>query len=109
MSNMQYKNYTASMTFDIEDKVIVGQVQGIADVIVFHGESLTEFEANFHGAVDAYVAACAKLKDKPEKPASGKVMLRIAPTVHAAALKAAARSGVSLNKWAEKALDAAAH
>jgi predicted HicB family RNase H-like nuclease len=36
-------------------------------------------------------------------------MLRIAPAVHAAALKAAARSGVSLNKWAEKALEAATH
>ena len=34
-------------------------------------------------------------------------MLRVAPTVHAAAPKAAARSGVSLNKWAEKALSAA--
>ena len=44
----------------------------------------------------------------PEKPASGKVMLRIAPEVHAAALKAAARSGTSLNKWAEGALGKAA-
>ena len=41
-------------------------------------------------------------------PASGKVMLRIAPEVHAAALKAAARSGTSLNKWAEGALGKAA-
>jgi predicted HicB family RNase H-like nuclease len=37
------------------------------------------------------------------------MMLRIAPKVHAAALKAAARSGTSLNKWAEKALGEAAH
>ncbi len=44
----------------------------------------------------------------PEKPASGKMMLRIAPAVHAAALKAAARNGFSLNKWAEQALGAAA-
>ena len=39
-----------------------------------------------------------------ERPASGRRMLRIAPTVHAAALKAATRSGVSLNKCAEQAL-----
>lgn len=44
----------------------------------------------------------------PEKPASGKVMLRIAPEVHAAALRAAARSGTSLNKWTEGALGKAA-
>ena len=106
---MAYKGYTASMIFDTEDKIIVGRVIDIDDIVSFHGDSVPEFEANFHAAVDAYIAACAKLGSKPEKPASGKLMLRIAPEVHAAALKAAARNGVSLNKWAEKALGAAAH
>ncbi|MDO9319751.1 MAG: type II toxin-antitoxin system HicB family antitoxin [Gammaproteobacteria bacterium] len=109
MSNtMSYKGYTTSMVFDTEDKVIVGRVLDIDDIITFHGESVLEFEVNFHTAVDAYVAACAELGSKPEKPASGKLMLRIAPKVHAAALKAAARTGVSLNKWAEKVLSTAA-
>jgi predicted HicB family RNase H-like nuclease len=58
--------------------------------------------------VEGYLAASEALESAPEKPASGKVMLRIAPEVHAAALKAAARSGVSLNKWAESALGKAA-
>jgi predicted HicB family RNase H-like nuclease len=110
MSNaMSYKGYSASMVFDVEDKVIVGRVLEIDDIISFHGQSVAEFETNFHAAIDDYIAACAELGGKPEKPASGKLMLRIAPGVHAAALKAAARSGVSLNRWAEKALDAAAH
>lgn len=109
MNAMQYKGYTASMVFDAEDKIIVGRVLDIDDIISFHGESVSEFEVNFHAVVDDYIAACAKLGSKPEKPASGKLMLRIAPEIHAAALKAAARSGVSLNKWAEKALETAAH
>lgn len=109
MSNMMsYKGYTASMTFDVDDKVIVGRVLDVDDIIVFHGESVVEFEASFHAAVDAYIAACGQLGSAPEKPASGKLMLRIRPTVHAAALKAAARNGVSLNKWAEQAIGAAA-
>ena len=37
------------------------------------------------------------------------IMLRVNPAVHAAAVKASARSGQSLNKWAEKVLDRAAH
>jgi predicted HicB family RNase H-like nuclease len=37
------------------------------------------------------------------------MMLRVNPVVHAAAVKASARSGQSLNKWAEKVLGAAAH
>jgi len=105
---MSYKGYTTSMVFDAEDKIIVGRVLGIDDIISFHGESVVEFEANFYAAIDHYLAASAELDSAPEKPASGKLMLRIAPAVHAAALKAAAMSGTSLNKWAEGALGKAA-
>jgi predicted HicB family RNase H-like nuclease len=106
-NTMSYRGYVASMAFDAEDKIIVGRVLDIDDIISFHGESIGEFEANFHTVVDDYVAACESLGGAPEKPASGKLMLRVAPTVHAAALKAAARNGISLNKWAEQALSAA--
>jgi predicted HicB family RNase H-like nuclease len=105
---MTYKGYTANMVFDAIDKIIVGRVQELDDILVFHGESVSEFESSFHAVVDAYLAASETLNSAPEKPASGKLMLRIAPEVHAAALKAAARSGTSLNKWAEKALVQAA-
>ena len=105
---MTYKGYTASMIFDPDDKIIVGRVLEIDDIISFHGESIPEFESNFLAAIEGYLAASKTLGSIPEKPASGKVMLRIAPEVHAAALKAASRSGSSLNKWAERALDRAA-
>lgn len=105
---MNYKGYSASMEFDAEDRIIVGRVLDVDDIIAFHGESVAEFEARFHKAVDGYIAACEKLGDKPEKPASGRLMLRISPGVHAAAVKAAAARGVSLNKWAEQALKSAA-
>jgi len=109
MSNtMHYKGYTASMNFDTEDQVIVGRVLDIDDIIAFHGESVAEFQSHFHAAIDAYLAASIALGAAPDKPASGKVMLRIAPEIHAAALKAAARSGTSLNKWAEATLGKAA-
>ena len=109
MSNtMQYKGYNASMDFDTEDQVIVGRVLDIDDIIAFHGESVAEFQSNFHEAIDAYLSASAALGLAAEKPASGKMMLRIAPDVHAAAIKSAALSGISLNKWAEAALGKAA-
>lgn len=105
---MSYKGYTANMVFDAHDKVIVGRVLDIDDIITFHGESVAEFETNFHAMIEDYLAASKQLGSAPEKPASGKVMLRIAPEIHAAALKAAARSGTSLNKWAEAAIGKAA-
>ena len=106
-NTITYRGYTASLSFDIDDKIIVGRVLDIDDIIVFHGQSVAEFESAFHAAVDGYVAACEQLGSTPDKPASGRLMLRVAPQVHAAALKAAARSGISLNKWAEQALSAA--
>ena len=107
-SSMSYMGYTASMVFDAEDKIIVGRVLDIDDIISFHAESVSAFEANFHAAIDAYLAASRQLGLPAEKPASGKVMLRISPEVHAAAIKAAARSGTSLNKWADTTLGKAA-
>ena len=104
INSMGYKGYTASMVFDAEDKIIVGRVLDIDDIISFHGESVAAFEINFHAAIEDYLAASSALGSAPEKAASGKLMLRIAPEIHAAALKAAARSGTSLNKWAEAAL-----
>lgn len=106
-NTMTYRGYTASMTFDPEDKIIVGRVLDIDDIIAFHGESVGEFETNFHSAIESYIAACEQLGSAPEKPASGKLMLRIAPAIHAGALKAAALSGTSLNKWAEHVLSKA--
>ncbi len=105
---MTYKGYTASMVFDPEDRIIVGRVLDIDDIVSFHGESVAEFERRFHAVVDDYIAASQALGSPPEKPASGKLMLRISPQVHAAALKAAARKGTSLNKWAEGVLSSAA-
>ena len=107
-NSMIYKGYTTSLVFNTEDKIIVGRVLDIDDIISFHGGSISEFETNFHSAVESYLAASKELESAPERPASGKVMLRIAPRVHAAALKAASRSGISLNKWAEAALGKAA-
>ena len=109
MNKMTYKGYTAQMEFDTEDKIIVGRVIDIDDIITFHGASIVEFETAMQTAVDGYLFACEQLGQTAEKPASGRLMLRIAPAVHAAAAKASARSGQSLNKWAEKALSQAAH
>jgi predicted HicB family RNase H-like nuclease len=108
INSMSYKGYTASRVFDADDKIIAGRVLDIDDIIAFHGESVSECESNFHAVIEDCLAASRALGSAAEKPASGRLMLRIAPEVHAAALKAAARSGTSLDKWAESALGKAA-
>ncbi|MDP1648574.1 MAG: hypothetical protein Q8M01_10285, partial [Rubrivivax sp.] len=56
INSMSYKGYTASMVFDAEDKIIVGRVLDIDDIISFHGESVAEFESHFHVAIEWIIA-----------------------------------------------------
>lgn len=107
-NTLSYKGYRASLEFDPDDRILVGRVLDIHDVIGFHGASVAELEAAFHEAIDDYLAACEALNQAPEKPASGRMMLRVAPAVHAASLRAAAEAGLSLNKWAEEVFRRAA-
>lgn len=106
---MTYRGYVARIEYDDNDKIFVGRIAGIRDIVSFHGESVAELERAFHESVDDYLDACAKLGQSPDKPASGKLMLRVPPEVHRAALIAAEASGTSLNQWAAKVLADAAH
>lgn len=106
---MTHKGYTARIVFDDRDSIFVGRLLGIADFVGFHADTVRDLRAAFEEAVDDYVEACAKAGKAAEKPASGKLMLRIPPDVHGAALLAAQAAGVSLNQWASKALKEAAH
>jgi predicted HicB family RNase H-like nuclease len=69
-NTMSYRGYTASMTFDTDDKIVVGRVLDVDDIITFHGESVSELESNFHTVVDDYIAACEQLGSAPERPAA---------------------------------------
>lgn len=106
---MTYKGYSARVEFDAEDRLFVGHLAGVRDIVGFHGASVAELEAAFHEAVDDYLAACKKLGQEPNKPFSGRVMLRLPPELHARASARATVEGVSFNQWATNVLERAAH
>ena len=109
MNAMFYKGYSARIEFDDEDRIFVGHLAGIRDIVGFHGSSVDELEAAFHEAVDDYVAHCEKLGLPPNKPFSGRMLLRVPPEVHARASAAAQVAGISLNQWATQKLEQASH
>ncbi|MCA1742832.1 MAG: toxin-antitoxin system HicB family antitoxin [Desulfovibrionales bacterium] len=51
----------------------------------------------------------SELGQKPNKPYSGNLMLRIPAEIHAAVACAAESSGNSINQWAARVLDKASH
>ncbi len=67
MKNLiSYKGYTARIDFDADDKVFFGRVLGIKDIIGFHGETVTELIADFHHAIDHYLAVCRQHGEAPQ-------------------------------------------
>ena len=109
MSKMSYKGYTAHIRYDDRDGILVGRILGITDIIGFHADTVADLRTAFHEAVDDYLDTSKKLGKAPQAAASGRLMLRVAPEVHRAALTAAQAEGSSLNQWAERVLSEAAH
>lgn len=109
MNTMTYKGYTARIEFDDRDNILVGRLLGIRDIISFHADNVTDLRSVFEEAVDDYLEACEQVGKSPEKPASGKLLLRVPPEIHAAALVKAHAAGKSLNQWATEVLGGAVH
>lgn len=107
MNTMSYKGYTARVEYDERDNIFVGRILGIRSIISFHGETVAELRAEFETAVRDYLADCKEQGVTPEKPASGKLLLRVPPEVHGKALVVAQASGKSLNQWATEVLERA--
>jgi predicted HicB family RNase H-like nuclease len=107
MNTMTYKGYAARIEYSEEDGCFVGHLVGIRSIVGFDGKSVAELRKQFHIAVDHYLKASAKLGQEPEKPFSGRVMLRMPPSLHARASAAAEVKGMSLNQWAAKAIERA--
>ena len=106
---MTYKGYTARMEFDAEDRIFVGHVLGIRDLVGFHGDTVDQLEQAFRETLDDYLEACEKLGQEPDKPYSGRILLRLPPELHAAVATAAAAHGKSINQWATEILSTASH
>ena len=104
---MTYKGYAACIEYSDEDEAFVGHVASIRDVVGFHGESVSELRAAFVEAVDDYLETCENLGRTPQKPYSGKIMLRVDPAIHACAAATAEAQGKSLNAWAQEVLQRA--
>ena len=107
MNVMHHGAYTARIEFDERDGIFVGRVLGLRNIISFHGETVAQLRREFAAALKDYLRDCEEQGIEPEKPASGKLLLRVPPEVHSRAIVAAQSQGKSLNQWATEALQRA--
>ena len=70
MNMMKYKGYTALIEFDEDDRIFVGHLAGIKDIVGFHGSTVDELESAFHESVDNYIAISKETGRPAQKPYS---------------------------------------
>jgi predicted HicB family RNase H-like nuclease len=97
---MEYKGYAGRVEFDSEAGVLFGDVEGLRDVVTFEATDVPGIEKAFRDSIDDYLEMCAERGEEPEKPYSGKFILRVESRLHREVAMAAAREGKSLNAFA---------
>jgi predicted HicB family RNase H-like nuclease len=104
---MEYKGYLAKVEFDDEAGVLHGEVLNLRDVVTFEGKTVAELRKAFRESIDDYLEFCAQRKEAPEKPFSGKFVLRVDPGLHRAIATKAGLESKSLNAWVQEVLQRA--
>ena len=103
-SMLEYRGYHASVEYDAEDNIFVGEVFGITDSLNFHGTSVTELKEMFEQCIDNYLKLCEKIGKKPDKEFKGTFNVRIPSEMHKKAALEAAKQKMTLNQYVMKAI-----
>lgn len=96
---MTYKGYSASVRFDDEAEIFHGEVIGLRDVVTFQGTTVDELKQAFQESIDDYLEFCEDRSEEPDKPFSGKFLLRVDPLLHRRLVELSVNEGESLNNW----------
>lgn len=105
---LKYKGYMGRVEYDDEAGIFHGEVLDLRDVVTFQGTSVKEIEQAFRDSVDDYLEFCRQRGEKPDKPFSGRLMVRLPRDLHHKAYVSARREGKSLNQWIAEQLERAA-
>ena len=96
---MTHKGYGCAIRFDDEADLFHGEVSGLRDVVTFQGKTVAELRKTFRDSVDDYLDFCASRGEAPDKPFSGRFLLRVDPALHRRLVELSADEGESLNNW----------
>ena len=101
---MEYKGFVATAEFDDEAEVFHGEVLCIRDVVTFQGRSVDELKKAHEDSVDDYLEFCKQRGEEPNKPFSGRLLLRLPPDLREVYV-AAKHHRMSLNAWIVEQLE----
>src|SRR5690606_34960259 len=102
---LEYKGYLGTVEFSADDKVFFGKIQGMNDLILFEGESVSELENSFNESVDDYMETWIEIGKETNKTFKGSFNVRVNKRVHQKLFMLAAKKGMSLNQLVNKSLN----
>lgn len=95
---LEYKGYTGQVEYDDEAGIFHGEVIDTRDVITFQGQSVKDLRKAFRDSIDEYLEFCAERNEEPDKPFSGRLMVRLSSELHRHLHVEAKQQGKSLNQ-----------
>ena len=104
---IEYKGYIAKVDLDPEARVFHGEVINLRDVITFEADCVDDLLQEFHISVDDYLEYCNERGDNPERPFSGKFVLRVNCELHKEIYLKSQVEKKSINSWITEALEVA--
>lgn len=104
---MEYKGYAAKVEFDDKAELFHGEIIGIKDVVTFQGKTARELKQAFKESADDYLSFCKERGEAPDKPFTGKFVVRISPELHRKIYLSAKLSNESINAWLNEKLEGA--
>jgi len=104
---LKYKGYHGKVEFDEDAGIFHGEVVDLRDVITFQGKTVEEIYQAFQGSIDDYLEFCHQRGEEPDKPFSGRLMLRLPSEVHRQVYIRAKKEGKSLNEYITEKLSPA--
>jgi predicted HicB family RNase H-like nuclease len=101
---MEYKGYSGSVEYSVDNNVLFGKVLGIRGLISYEGDSVHSLRQDFEGTVDDYLELCAEDSVEPQKPFKGKFNVRVSPELHRSLAVYSLSHGQTLNSTVEEAI-----
>ena len=107
MNIMEIDGYKAIINYDQEIEMFRGEFIDLNGGADFYAKDIDSLRREGGISLKVFLQSCAERGIEPRKIYSGKLMLRIPPSVHAKASATAAAAGKSLNAWVAEVLNEA--
>ena len=102
---LEHRSYIGRVEFDNDAGIFHGEVINVRDVITFQGDCVDELRQAFIDSVEDYLEFCAQRGEEPDKPFSGKFVVRIDPELHRTIYIRAKQENKSMNRLVREVLE----